>query len=440
MTDLVNRKKVLVITYYWPPAGGIGVHRCLKFVKYLRKYGWEPIVYAPQNAQYPYFDDGNFKDIPENLTTIKRPIVEPFNMFKILSGRGKESSLSNPLFVRDKKKKFVDELAIWIRGNFFIPDARALWIRPSVKYLSEYIKQNNIDAIFSDGPPHTNTVIACKLSKTFGIPWLADFQDPWTQVDYYEHFKLTNWADKRHKKMEQDVFRTAKKITIASPSWKNDIETIGAKNVDVLYWGYDEDDFVNINKSGNDKFTITHSGLLGLDRSPETFLRVIKKLIEENSIFKEKVLLKLIGMVDYSIIEIINNLNLNDYVFMPGNVSRNESLKHLSDSSILLLPLNKAKNAKGRIPGKLFECLRMNIPVLCLGRKDSDSAYIIESTKRGKVFEYDDSLAIEKYVIYLFDLYLKGNKTDSEIDISEYSVDNQTKKLADYLNEIIEEK
>lgn len=440
MTELINRKKVLVISYYWPPAGGIGVHRCLKFVKYLRKYGWEPIVYAPENAQYPYFDEGNYKDIPENLTIIKRPIIEPFNMFKILSGRGKESSLSNPLFVRDKKKKFVDELAIWIRGNFFIPDARSLWIKPSVKYLAEYIKQNNVDAIFSDGPPHTNTVIACKLSQKFGIPWLADFQDPWTQVDYYEHFRLTSWADRKHKKMEQEVFKTAKKITIASPSWKYDIETIGAKNVDVLFWGYDEDDFTDLKKSVTEKFIITHSGLLGLDRSPETFLKVIKKKIEENSLFKEKVLLKFIGMVDYSIIDIINKLELNEYLFMPGNVSRKESLEHLSESSILLLPLNKAKNAKGRIPGKLFECLRMNIPVLCLGRKDSDSAYIIESTKRGKVFEYDDFDNIEKYVDYLFTFYLKRDKTESETDISEYSVDNQTKKLAGFLDEIIEEK
>ncbi len=428
--------KVLIITYYWPPAGGIGVQRCLKFVKYLREFGWEPIVYSAKNAQYPSFDTGNTKDIPDNLIVLKYPIIEPFNFFKVLSGRGKDSIITNPLFIRDQKKKLIDSLAIWIRGNFFIPDARSLWIKPSVRFLSKYLEKNRIDAIFSDGPPHTNTVIANKLAQKFSIPWIADFQDPWTQVDYYELFKLSNWADKKHRKMEQSVFRVAKKITIVSPSWKKDIETIGAENVEVLYWGYDDDDFTNLTLIEENKFVITHNGLLGLDRDPETFFKVIKKMVLNDKDFKSKLCIKLIGMVDYGVVDVINKLNLNKFVILTGNVPRSQSINHLFNSNILLLLLNKAKNSRGRIPGKLFEYLRINKPILCLGQTDSDSANLVIRTERGEVYEYDDAHGIENCIKSIFSNYREKKFEPSSVNISQYSVKNQTRILSTYLNEI----
>ncbi|MGC9343171.1 MAG: glycosyltransferase, partial [Bacteroidales bacterium] len=237
------RKRVLIITYYWPPSGGIGVHRCLKFAKYLRDFGWEPVIFTAKDAQYPVIDESNFKHVPENLEVHSIPIFEPFSLFKKMSGRKPEDS-PNPVYVRDKKRSWIDEFSIWIRGNFFIPDARACWIRPAVRTISRFIKsQGNIDAIFSDGPPHTNTRIAYHLAKKFNIPWVADFQDPWTQVDYYKLLKITPIADRIHSRMEQGVFRQANRITIASPSWAKDLEKIGARDVKVLYYGYDKEDF-----------------------------------------------------------------------------------------------------------------------------------------------------------------------------------------------------
>ncbi|MCD6367231.1 MAG: glycosyl transferase family 1, partial [Bacteroidales bacterium] len=243
-------KKVLIISYYWPPAGGISVLRTLKFTKYLRKFGWEPIVYAPQNASYLYLDKNNFDDIPENIEIIRRKILEPFNLFRILTGRNKNDT-SNPVYATSRKS-FLDNFSIWLRGNFFIPDARCLWIKPSVKFLTGYLKENPADAILTDGPPHTNTVIGMRLAQKFNIPFLADFQDPWTQVDYYKMMKIGKRADKKHHRLEQEVFRVAKKITIASPTWAKDLEKIEAKNVDTIYYGYDEEDFKNItNQKGN---------------------------------------------------------------------------------------------------------------------------------------------------------------------------------------------
>jgi len=429
-------RKVLIISYYWPPAGGISVHRSLKFAKYLRKFGWEPIVYVPSNADYPYYDEGNLKDIPENLTVLTQPIKEPFKIFKALSGRGKSESLNNIVHVRTRKQSLIDKLGIWIRGNFFIPDARSLWIRPSVKYLSSFLKSNPVDAIFADGPPHTNNVIAMKLSKRRGIPYLADFQDPWTQVDYYELFPIIRWADKKHKRLEQEVFREASKITIASPSWKIDLEQIGAKNVDVLYWGYDEEDFAELNPIENPYFSIAHIGLMGFDRNPEVLFKVLGDLKEENEEFSKDLKIILAGQIDYSVKKTISECDLDFNVEYHGIVGRIAALKMAKGCSLLLLLLNKARNAKGRLPGKLYEYLRLRRPVITLGQKDSDAEHIIRQTGSGESFEYDDSLKIRDFILSSYDKFKNKQLLQTTGEIGYYSVENQTKRLAEFLNGI----
>ncbi|MGI6479115.1 MAG: glycosyl transferase family 1 [Salinivirgaceae bacterium] len=433
--DLKEKKKVLIITYYWPPSGGVGVHRCLKFAKYLRDFGWEPVVYTAENAHYPYFDDTNFVHIPEGITILKQPIWEPYNMFKLASGRKPSSAMNNPVHVRDKRT-WVDNLAIWIRGNFFIPDARKFWIKPSVKYLSKWLKENHIDAILSDGPPHTNTVIACRLSKTFNIPWLADYQDPWTQVDYYKLLKLTRWAHKKHVRMEQEAFNTAAKTTIASPTWKKDLESIGAKNVDVIFWGYDEQEFQAVTSNLDAKFSITHAGMLGFDRLPETFFKVLGDMKKETESFSENLSIQFPGMVDYSIVEELRKNNLLENCWLPGTISRTDAIERTFNSQVLFLPLNKAENAQGRIPGKLFECLRARRPILVLGPNNSDVKKIVEQNFSGNSFEYDDYKGIRTFVENRYNLFLNNNNSVQSANIEQYSVKNQVGKVAEYLNEI----
>ncbi|MDR2010663.1 MAG: glycosyl transferase family 1 [Bacteroidales bacterium] len=428
-------KKVLVISYYWPPSGGIGVHRCLKFVKYLQDFGWEPVVYAPLNAQYEYCDDTNFKDIPENITIIRRKILEPFGLFKKISGRKKTDS-ANPIYLRDRKPKPIDKMAIWIRGNLFIPDARKFWIRPSVKFLKKYLKENPVDVIFSDGPPHTNTMIACKLSKKTGIPWLMDFQDPWTQVDYYSMLKIGKRADRIHHKLEREAFNTAKKTTIVSPTWKKDLESIGATNVDVIVWGYDEDDFGKEDMILDEDFSIIHAGQLGFDRKPDTFIKVLGDIKKENPEFAKNLKIKFAGKVDYSIIELINDNGLADNYTGFGNIPRPQALEITLKAHILFLPLNKADNAKGRIPGKLFENIRAKRPILCLGPTDSDVSNILKETNTGKTFEYDDYENIKKYILDIYSKYLSKNNIIDARNLEKYTVKNQTKLLAGYLDKI----
>ncbi len=428
-------KKVLVITYHWPPSGGIGVLRCLKLVKYLRDFGWEPVVFTAKNASYQFIDRGNEKDIPDNLEIHQVPIFEPINAFKRLTGRKIQQPLQNITNNSGKKKGVLDKFSLWLRGNFFIPDARAAWIKPSVAYLRNYLKDHPVDAIFTDGPPHTNTVIGMRLAEEFGIPWLADFQDPWTQVDYYQQLYIGKRADKKHRKLEQEVFQKASKITIASPSWKTDLEAIGAKNVSVFYYGYDESDFNDYrsSESAND-FVIFHGGLLGDDRNPSTLLKVIADLSKVNEHFNHRVKIVFAGEVDFNIQQEIIALELEDKVSYLGMIPRKSVIKTYESCSLLLLPINKAANAKGRIPGKLFELLRTGKEILVLGPSDADVKKIVTDAKAGMQFEYDDYNGLKEYLTQLF---ANGRNEQTDLyHVEQYSNYRLTEQISKLLHEI----
>jgi hypothetical protein len=411
------------------------VLRCLKIAKYLRDFGWEPIIFTAENAAYQYLDYTNEKDIPEGLEIHKVPIVEPINTFKFFSGRKKNAPLQNITANSSRKKTIIDKLGMWVRGNFFIPDARFMWIKPSVSYLSDYLKNNPVDAIFTDGPPHTNTVIGMRLSQRFGIPWLADFQDPWTQVDYYSELYIGKRADKKHNALEQEVFNTAKKITIASPAWKTDLESIGARNVDVLYYGYDEADFEGFQSIKNDVFTIVHAGLLGSDRNPIGFFESLGKLIEQHPDLAANIQIQLAGEVDYSVQQTIEANGLAQVTKYFGMISRQEVLNLYAASSLLLLPVNKAANAKGRIPGKLFELLRTGKPMVVFGPDDGDVKHLVEEKRRGSSFEYMDITSIG---MYLEKVLLKSEfeNFDPSLSVEEFSNRKLTEKVAHLLDEI----
>ena len=428
-------KKVLVITYSWPPAGGIGVLRCLKFVKYLRDFGWEPIVLTAENPSYQFIDHDNLKEIPDGIEIHKVPIFEPINAFKKITGRKKETPLQNITNNSDKKRSIIDKFGMWVRGNFFIPDARSAWIKPCVKYIDRYLENNQVDAILTDGPPHTNTVIGMRIAQKHSIPWLADFQDPWTQVDYYKELYIGKRADKIHRALEQEVFQTAGKITIASPSWKKDLESIGGKNVDVIYYGYDETDFSEFSAKQEDSFIIFHGGLLGQDRNPEVFFSVLHELLNLHPEIGSKIKLKFAGEVDLTVKNSLKKHHLLEYTELMGMIPRKQVIKEYEKAALLLLPINKADNAAGRIPGKLFEMLRTGKNILVLGPDDGDVKSIVEMEKRGRSFEYDDK---DLLMSYLTDVLLNSSESiNMKGTIDKYSNKLITGKIAKYLDEMI---
>ncbi|MBM4171232.1 MAG: glycosyltransferase family 4 protein [Ignavibacteria bacterium] len=429
-------KRVLIITYYWPPAGGIAVHRCLKFSKYLREFGWEPIICTADNPEYPVLDSENSKDVLKGTTVLKMKFWEPFNLFKFISGKKKEERIHN-VFLEEEKPTFAHKLGIWIRGNIFIPDARKFWIRPSVKFLTKYLKEISVDAIFTNGPPQSTHIIAYRLKNKLGIPWHADFQDPWTQVDYFPQLMLNPISHKVHKAMENRVFDNADKITICSDTWKTDLESIGAKDVGVIVWGYDETDFENINVELSPKFTISHYGSLGPDRNAKTLWNALSIISKENEKFSEDLEIELAGFISHTIINELKSLGLKNNLTLFKHLSRKETLERMCRSQVLLLILNNMPNVMGRLPGKLFEYLASRRPIITIGPPDSDASKIIKETNAGTSCNFEDLDTTINTIKNLYEKFKSGQLNSNSTDISQYSNKILTKKLAGYLDQII---
>lgn len=427
-------KKVLVISYYWPPAGGISIIRPLKLIKYLKEYGWEPVLCTADNPHYPIEDDAAFREVPEDLEIIKVPIREPYEIYKTITKQKNKSALAD-VIQNAPKNTWSHKFSVWARGNFFIPDARCLWIAPVVKKLKKYIASNNIDAIITTGPPHSVNRIGTLLKKECGLPWLSDFQDPWTQVDYYKHFRISSWADARHKKMEQEVFAKADLVTIVSPSWKTDLESIGARNVEVIPLGYDPVDFNTIEKL-DEKFSITHLGLLGEDRNPLVLVEVLKELCEELKGFKGNLEFKLVGKVNSVLKSKVEELGMIAQCKFVDQLARPEAINLMQSAQILLLLLNKAENVAGRIPGKLFEYIGANRPILCLGPKETDVERIVTDIEAGVSIDYKNKDELKSYLLLKYQQYLDGTLILESKAKEKYTHREVSAKFASYLEKI----
>ena len=276
----MNQKKLLIITYYWPPAGGPGVQRWLKFVKYLPEFGVQPIVYIPENPTYPIVDEGLVNEVSDKAVILKNKIFEPYQLAGFFS-KNKTKKISSGIIPNVKKQSFIEKTLLWIRGNLFIPDARVYWVNPSVTYLKKYIQENNIDTIVTSGPPHSLHLIGLKLKQELPIKWFADFRDPWTTIGYHKALKLSSYADKKHKKLEKEVLNTADTIIVTSKTTKTEFEAITNKPIAVITNGYDVEKITK--QPLDEKFTMAHIGSFLSDRNPKILWQVLNELIAENN-------------------------------------------------------------------------------------------------------------------------------------------------------------
>lgn len=429
-------KKVLIITYYWPPSGGAGVQRWLKFVKYLREFGWEPTVYTPENPEAPAIDESLRKDIPKDLTIIKHPIWEPYSLYKKFIGQKKDQKINAGFLSENKKPGLAEKVSVWIRGNMFIPDARKFWIKPSVKFLSDYLKKNPVDVIISTGPPHSMHMIALGIKRKLNIPWLADFRDPWTNIDFYDKLMLTKSADAKHKKMELEVLRAADKIVSVSWNWAKDFEKIHSRDYQVITNGFDEADFNYGSLNLDEKFTISHIGTMNEDRNPHQFWQALKELLNENDTLKKQLKICLIGKNDISVTQSIQENGLSNFTETTAYMPHDEILKQICTSQILLLPLNDTPNTLGIIPGKIFEYLAAKRPIFAIGNTQGDSARIIEETKAGVICNFKDKEKMKVELKKMFELYLGGSLKIDSSNIESYSRKNKTAELASILNSL----
>jgi glycosyltransferase involved in cell wall biosynthesis len=389
----------------------------------------------------PVIDDSLAKDIPQGIIVLKTPIWEPYTFYKRFIGRKKEDKINASFLNENKKAGFTEKISVWIRGNFFIPDARKFWIKPSINYLDSYIKKNKIDLLISSGPPHTMHLIALGLKqKNEGLKWAADFRDPWTNIDFYEKLMLTKWADNKHHKQELSVLQNADLVLSVGKTMSDEFLTLyknsGGQDLNkfkVITNGFDDDDVKTGAIIKDAKFSIAHIGTLVKDRNPEVLWKVLRKIVQDNEKFKGQLEIKLVGKIDFFVKEQIEQFGLSQFVNKIEYLPHDKVIEEQQRSKLLLLLVNNTKNAKGILTGKFFEYMSANVPVLAIGPTDGDLAEIIKATNTGLISDFNDEQTLEKNILDHFN----GKVSErNEAQINKYSRRALTQSLCELLNNL----
>ncbi|SEE38489.1 hypothetical protein SAMN04487765_2366 [Tenacibaculum sp. MAR_2010_89] len=422
--------KVLIVTYYWVPAGGSGVQRWLKFVKYLRSFGIEPVIYTVENPNYPLVDTSLCIDIPENIEIIKSPILEPNNLLSRFKKKGSKTSAGflNP------NPTFFGKILQYIRANYFIPDARKFWVKPSVKKLKNYLKENTVDILITTGPPHSMHLIGLQLKKELGIKWVADFRDPWTDIDYFHQLPLTKKSIKKHHKLEKEVLKKADATLVIGKTMKENYCDYSNK-IYVVTNGYDNEEDQKEKINLDVTFSITHIGLMNADRNPKILWEVLDEICKENIQFSNDLEIKLIGKVAKEIDETLEKYSFKG-VKKINYVPHNEVLNYQKKSQILLLAVNNVPSAKGIITGKIFEYLQAKRPILAIGPENGDLAEILNVTNSGDIVSFDNKRKLKIIIANLYNSYKAQNLTVDSKDIGKFHRKELTRQLTEILKEI----
>ncbi len=501
-------KRVLIITYYWPPSGGSGVQRWVKFAKYLPQNGWQPVIYTPENPEFSLIDRTLEDDIPEEAVILKRPILEPYGIYRRLSGKGgavsreaagqvetvaadfpedgtataqggwpgvhtedetanapkkMAASPENGAYVSPKaltatgtevnpinaqKKSLGQKISLWIRGNLFIPDPRCLWVRPSVKFLKKYLEEHPVDIIVSTGPPHSMHLIARRLARETGLPWVADFRDPWTRMFYFKHLPLTRMALRRNKRLEQKVLDDASAVVAVSPLVQDEFRQMTSTPVTLITNGFDEEDFETADtemrvleeetgSENEDLFNIVHTGLFAADGNPLELWKVLSEIAQSDGEFASRLRIRLSGKTDRQILDSISEAGLGKNLVNLGYVSHDEAVREQCGASALILPLRREPEYRATLPGKLFEYLASRRPVIGIGQTDGAMARLLTDAHAGATFDWDDAGGLKKEVLRCWSLSREGRLLDNDADIGRYSRKRLTREMAGLFDSLL---
>lgn len=501
-------KRVLIISYYWPPTGGSGVQRWVKFAKYLPSEGWQPVVYTPENPEMLAVDHSLEAEIPAEVEVLKTHITEPYELYRRLGRlfspfshhegpssschperpsslchperpQGVEGSAQTGLAcsgaqkevnpINSQKKSLGQKLSMWIRGNLFIPDPRCMWIGPSVKYLKKYLAEHPVDVIVSTGPPQSMHLIARRLHLATGIPWIADFRDPWTKMFYFKHLSLSKFSEWRHERLEKKVLDDATVVVAVSPLVQQDFQAMTDTPVELITNGYDESDFALAGQSGiPDKasaiehdnlptdrsegtvglpevaavekpqtFTVVHTGLFANDGNPEILWHALAEKCAAEPVFASALRIRLAGKTDVEIIDSIVAAGLGDKLTDLGYKAHKEVVTLQQSADLLMLPLRKEPEYKATLPGKLFEYLAARKPILGIGQTDGAMAQILATTSSGVVFDWEDAASVRRYIDLCYENKLRGLPTISPHDLEHYSRRGLTRRLALLMNSLV---
>lgn len=426
------QKRVLIITYYWPPSGGSGVQRWLKFAKYLPEAGWEPVIFTPENPDFDLHDETLLKEISSDLEVIRFPIWEPYQLFTKLKKKGK----SHPGRILEQQKKgFLEKIAIWLRANILVPDPRVFWVKPSVKFLNQLVQEGQFQAIITTGPPHSLLLIGQQLKQKHGVPWLADFRDPWSQWEFLDTLPMLSFIRRRHEALEQKVLQQADVVVTISPTFQRDLEKLSGRKIDLITNGYDPadipQDFSPRTKVAN-QLHLIYIGIIDAIRNPLPLMQALK---DEFEVAGEEVSWTFVGKVSEQVQQQVQSDPwLQNHIHFAGYVSHQEVFDFYAKADALVLILTETKNAKGNIPGKLFEYLATGLPVLALGDPLGDSSEILSQVGAGAVLGHGDLKGMQTK---LRELYNSAGTQQMLGPLEAYSRKTGSKQVAELLDRVV---
>ena len=440
-------KRVLVVTYYWPPSGGSGVQRWVKFAKYLPQEGWQPVIYTPENPEYTAIDHTLEAEIPHTVEIVRRPITEPYNLYRKLMGKGASTDMKTLTAgasggavteISSGKKSFKQRLSLWIRGNLFVPDPRVGWVKPSVRFLKKYLAEHPVDVIVTTGPPHSMHLIGQRLHKELGLPWIPDFRDPWSRMYYLKHLPMSARTWRRLRAMEQSVLDECSTVLAVTPLVQEEFQAQTKTHVSMITNGYDGGDFEQaVEPDGF--FNVVHTGLLAADGNPLNLWKALGIKAWADPDFKAALRLRLVGKVDREVYDAIAEAGLKDNVIDLGYRDHLAAVREQLAASVLVLPLRNDPEYRPILPGKLFEYLASRRPILGIGQEDGAMARVLADTGAGVTAGWDNLEAMRDFIDKAWEQHRAGGVPPVEGDIARFSRRSLTRELAALLERVSNE-
>ncbi|MBK8876933.1 MAG: glycosyl transferase family 1 [Bacteroidetes bacterium] len=434
----MNPRKVLIITYYWPPAGGIGVHRWLQFSKNLPSFGWTPSIFTARDAQYPILDSNLLGKVPQGIEVHRVKVPEPNNLLTLFSNRSSKSkNIYKMQQQSDVDHSLFKKLLWFIRGNFFIPDARKFWIKPSFNYLSKLLATNPVDVIITTGPPHSTHLIGYKLHKEFNIPWISDFRDPWTSMDYLKKMNLSGFAMQKHAQMEKDVILNSNLVLVVGNAIQTEFREKYNVNCSVLHNGFEGELSSKEVSDLDTKFTIVHVGSFLHNRNCNDLWAVLGEMQKADPQFARDLEIKLVGNVADVVLKSLEKYGLNNFLNHIHHVDHNTAKSYQRSAQVLLLPIDRIENPEFVVSGKIFEYLQANRPILLIGPANGDAAGILNECAAGDVCEFDDFGSIKNSVTKFYTKFRNNSNVCNSVNVEQFSYKNLTKRLVALLDDQI---